>query len=57
MKYKPATNFWEEILSFDVGSREGICIVAKDSSIYFVGGRRSNMQPKDADRYDFGRSM
>ena len=56
MKYKPETNFWEEISSFDVGSREGICIVAKDSFIYFVGGRQSNMQLKDADRYDLGRN-
>lgn len=56
MKYKPETNFWEEISSFDVGSREGICIVAKDSFIYFVGGRRSNMQLKDADRYDLNKN-
>ena len=56
MKYKPETNFWEEISSFDVGSREGICIVAKDSFIYFVGGRRSNMELKDADRYDLSKN-
>jgi len=56
MKYKPETDFWEEISSFDVGSREGICIVAKDSFIYFVGGKRSNMPLKDADRYDLSRS-
>lgn len=56
MKYKAETNFWEEISSFDVGSREGICIVAEDSFIYFVGGRRSNMQLKDADRYDLDKT-
>lgn len=39
MKYKFEINFWEEILFFDVGFREGICIVVKDSFIYFVGGR------------------
>ena len=56
MKYKPETNFWEEISSFDVGSRKGICIVGKDSFIYFVGGRRSNRKLKDADRYDLGKN-
>ena len=55
MKYRPETNLWEEISSFDVCSREGICIVAKDNFIYFVGGRRSNKHLKDADRYDLGK--
>jgi len=40
-KYKPETSSWEDIASFDLGSREAICVVAKDSSIYFVGGRYS----------------
>ena len=36
-KYKPETNSWEDITSFD-GSRVSICIVAKDEFVYFLGG-------------------
>ena len=38
-KYKPETNSWEDVTSFDLGSREGVCVVAEDNYIYFVGGR------------------
>ena len=37
-KYKPETNSWEDITSFDLGAREGVCVVAKGNFIYFVGG-------------------
>ena len=36
-KYNPETNSWEDISSFDL-KREGVCIVAKGSFIYFLGG-------------------
>lgn len=37
-KYNPESNEWQEISSFDFGSREGICVVVKDNFIYFIGG-------------------
>jgi len=38
-KYKPETNSWEEVSSFDhLDQREDFCIVAKDHYIYFIGG-------------------
>jgi len=38
-KYKPESNTWEEITSFDhLGSRQNFGIVAKGNVIYFVGG-------------------
>ena len=37
-KYKPESNSWETITSFDFGWRLGICIVAKNHFIYFLGG-------------------
>ena len=40
-KYKPETNPWEDITSFDLGSREEICLVAEDNFIYFLGGMNS----------------
>ena len=55
-KYKPESNSWEDITSFDMGSRVMICVVAKDNFIYFLGGlARSGdeqMTLTDADRYD-----
>ena len=55
-KYKPESNSWEDITSFDMGSRVMICVVAKDNFIYFLGGlARSGDELKtlaDADRYD-----
>ena len=53
-RYKPETNSWEDISSFDLGLRSGICVVAKDNFIYFLGGAASvSLQIlKYADRYD-----
>ena len=53
-KYKPETNSWEDITSFDLGSRVGICVVAKDNFIYFLGGYSEAQFEtlKNADRYD-----
>ncbi len=38
-KYKPESNSWENISSFDhMNLRENVCIVSKDNFVYFVGG-------------------
>ncbi|XP_078346922.1 kelch-like protein 28 [Oculina patagonica] len=38
-KYKPESNSWEDISSFDhMHLRENVCIVAKDNFVYFIGG-------------------
>ena len=55
--YKTETDSWDRVTSFDLGSREGVCVVAKDNFIYFVGGRASpNRYDCErlwyADRYD-----
>lgn len=44
-KYRPESNTWEDISSLkfamvSLSSQEGMCILAKDSFIYFIGGRR-----------------
>ena len=54
MKYKPVSNTWEEISSFHLDSRVGICVVAKDNFIYFLGGYSEGQFETlaDADRYD-----
>ena len=53
-KYKPETSSWEDVTSFDLGSRVGICVVAKDNFIYFLGGYSEAQFEtlKNADRYD-----
>ena len=51
-RYKPESNLWEDVSSFDLGSRGSICIVAKGNFIYFIGGRRRRKILTDADRYD-----
>ena len=57
-KYKPESNSWEDISSFDMGSRVRICVVAKDNFIYFLGGLlapsgdESKTLTDAADRYD-----
>ena len=58
-KYKPESNTWEDISSFDLdcNSRSGVCVVAKDNFIYFIGGVDSTRNPypgdiADVDRYD-----
>ena len=37
-KYHAESNFWDEVAPFPLGWRYGICIVAKDNFIYFLGG-------------------
>ena len=53
-KYKAESNSWEDIISFDLGSRVGVCAVANDNFIYLIGGYAENQQVtlKDTDRYD-----
>ncbi|XP_078346911.1 kelch-like protein 2 [Oculina patagonica] len=55
-KYKPESNSWEDISSFDLG-RRNFCIVAKDDFIYFIGGAEYEHDIvttylTDVDRYD-----
>ena len=54
MKYKPVSNTWQEISAFHLDSRVGICVVAKDNFIYFLGGYSEGQFETlaDADRYD-----
>ena len=55
MKYIPKSNSWEYVSSRGMGLRFGICAVAKNNSIYFLGGlKKEGEQYKsltDADRY------
>ena len=53
-KYKPETNSWEDVISFDLGCREDICVVTKGNFIYFLGGYERNWHRtlNNADRYD-----
>ena len=37
-KYHAESNLWVEVAPFPLGWRYGICIVAKDNFIYFLGG-------------------
>ncbi|XP_078352247.1 kelch-like protein 24 [Oculina patagonica] len=56
-KYKPESKSWEDVLSFDSGLRVGICIVAKDNFIYFIGGLNEGQHKAlaDVDRYDLSK--
>ncbi|XP_078379650.1 kelch-like protein 21 [Oculina patagonica] len=56
-RYKPESNSWEDISSFDLGLKMGICIVAKDNFIYFIGGaiHGTNKVLNDVDRYDLSK--
>ncbi|XP_020624389.1 kelch-like protein 12 [Orbicella faveolata] len=60
-KYNPESNEWQEISSFDLGSKEGICVVVKDNFIYFIGGgvreqhRYKNLP--DVHRYDVNQNQ
>ena len=60
-KYKPESNSWEDITSFDMGSRVMMCVVAKDNFVYFLGGLVLNgyggYSLTDADRYDLTTDM
>ena len=53
-KYKPETNSWEDITSFN--SRSGVCVVAKDNFVYFIGGGYCSPDRREilasCDRYD-----
>ena len=58
-KYRPEANSWEDIASFGLGPRRGICVVAKDNFIYFLGScvrtslkLRSEDDLTNADRFD-----
>ena len=53
-KFAAKTNSWEDITSFDLDLRRGICIVAEDSFVYFLGGHVDHRHETltDADRYD-----
>ena len=55
-KYCPESDSWVDIasLNLNLNSRSGICIVAKDNYIYFVGGLAEErfVALQDADRYD-----
>ena len=53
-KYKPESNTWENVTSFDLGSREAICVVAQDNFVYFLGGYADDRHEvlSNADRYD-----
>ncbi|KAL9957022.1 hypothetical protein ACROYT_G038605 [Oculina patagonica] len=60
-KYKPESNSWEEISSFDhMNLRENVCIVVNDNFVYFIGGavyRHSGWGSRysyltDVERYD-----
>ncbi|KAL9953496.1 hypothetical protein ACROYT_G040919 [Oculina patagonica] len=57
-KYKPESNSWKDITSFDFGLRKRICIVAKDNFVYFIGGYIQETDRKfltNVDRYDFSK--
>ena len=56
-KYKPETNSWEDVTSFDhLDQRGDFCIVAKENFIYFIGGIEWPGNEcrflSDVDRYD-----
>ena len=38
IKKKPESSSWDCVTSFDVGVREGMCVVYSDKFIYFIGG-------------------
>ena len=60
-KYNPESNEWQEISSFDFGSKEGICVVVKDNFIYFIGGgvreHHGYRNLPDVDRYDLNQNQ
>ena len=53
-KYHAESNLWDEVAPFPLGWRYGICIVAKDNFIYFLGGssREDGNLLAKAGRYD-----
>ncbi|XP_078347073.1 kelch-like protein 15 [Oculina patagonica] len=61
-KYKPESNSWEDVSSFDhMNLRRDVCIVAKDYFIYFIGGverrRTGYYYLRDVDRYDLRKNQ
>ena len=62
-KYKPKSNSWELIATFDyLSSREDMCIVAQDNFVYFIGGIKWQQGNKctlvsDVDRYHLGKNQ
>ena len=61
-KYKPETNSWEDVTSFDhLNLRDYFCIVANDNFIYFIGGRerrgRLDTILTDVDRFELSRKQ
>ncbi|XP_078383674.1 kelch-like protein 40 [Oculina patagonica] len=57
IKYKPESNSWEEISSFDHLNRYHVWIVANDNFVYFIGGVKyehvdARSVPTEVDRYD-----
>ncbi|XP_078347631.1 kelch-like protein 40 [Oculina patagonica] len=62
IKYKPESNSWEDISSFDhLNLRQDVCIVAKGNFIYFIGGKEW-LDPgykfhTDVDRYDLRKNQ
>ena len=62
MKYKPESNSWEEVSSFDhLGLRDRFCIVANDNFIYFIGGKECSSDECEyltsVDRYDLSKNQ
>ena len=66
-KYRPESNTWKDISSLkfvmvSLSSQEGMCILVRDSFIYFIGGRRVRnhwRRPvlKNVYRYDLGKKQ
>ena len=59
-KYKPETNSWEDVASFDhLNMRDDFCIVANENSIYFIGGRECGKCTilTDVDRFELSRKQ
>ena len=63
-KYKPETNSWEDVTSFDhLDLRNYFCVVANDNFIYFIGGseysldRRTSGSVTDVDRFEVSRKQ
>ena len=61
-KYKPETNSWEYVTSFDhLDLRDDFCIVANDNFIYFIGGKEccgdTSTFLTDVDRFELSRKQ
>ena len=61
-KYKPESNSWEDISSFDhIKLKRHLCIVANDNFIYIIGGNEPRntelMCMNGVDRYDLSKNQ